>query len=161
MGGLFPSVPFPLRLPSWWSGSAAPSRSGSGGKTPYLRIGPNFFFEIAYAISCILVHYYADSLWMNLRYAIDGCLSVCMSVCMYVTKCIATKLQMLQTFPLAQIYPLTIEIDLPSDVDKFRYFGRRPPSWISEDQYLKMLKLLNRLRYRLQTGVILLIPAAF
>jgi hypothetical protein len=37
---------------------------------------------------------------------------------MDVTKCIVTKLQMLQTYPLAQIYLLTIEIDPPSDVEK-------------------------------------------
>jgi hypothetical protein len=58
---------------------------------------------------------------------------------MDVTKCIVTKLQMLQTSPLARIYLLTMEIDLPSDVEKFRHFGRRPPSLISEDQHLKML----------------------
>jgi hypothetical protein len=51
-----------------------------------------------------------------------------MSGCMYVTKCIVTKLQMLQTSPLAQIYLLTIEIDLPSDVGKYRHFDHRPPS---------------------------------
>jgi hypothetical protein len=28
-----------------------------------------------------ITDFYADSLWMNLRYAIDGCLSVCMYVC--------------------------------------------------------------------------------
>jgi hypothetical protein len=41
-----------------------------------------------------------------------------MSVCLYVTKCIVTKLQMLQISPLVQIYLLTIEIDLLSDVEK-------------------------------------------
>jgi hypothetical protein len=51
---------------------------------------------------------------MNLRYAIDGCLYVCL----YVTKCIVTKVQMLQTSPLAQIYHLTIEIHPQSDVEK-------------------------------------------
>jgi hypothetical protein len=100
----------------------------------------------------IFTHHYE---WI-LRYAIDGCMSVCLyvclNVCMDVTKCIVTKLQMLQTSPLAQIYLLTIEIDLPSDVEKFNHFGRRPPSWIFEDQHLKMLYLLNRLRYRLQIG---------
>jgi hypothetical protein len=66
-------------------------------------------------------------------------MSVWMFVCLDVTKCIVTKLQMLQTSPLAQIYLLTIDIDLPRDVDKFRHFGRRPPSWISEDEHLKIL----------------------
>jgi hypothetical protein len=61
---------------------------------------------------------------MNQRYAIDGCMDVWMDV----TKSIVTKLQMLQTSPLAQIYLLTIEIDLPSDTKKFRHFGRRRPS---------------------------------
>jgi hypothetical protein len=32
------------------------------------------------------------------------------------------------TSPLAQIYLLTIKIDLPSDVEKIRHFGRRRPS---------------------------------
>jgi hypothetical protein len=50
----------------------------------------------------------------------SGCMSGCLDVWMYVTKCIVAKLQMLQTFPLAQIYLLTIEIDLPSDTEKFR-----------------------------------------
>jgi hypothetical protein len=59
---------------------------------------------------------------MNLRYAIDGCLSV------YVMKCIATKLQMLQTSPLAKIGLLTLEIDLPSDVKNNAIFVHRPPS---------------------------------
>jgi hypothetical protein len=49
---------------------------------------------------------------MNLHYAIDGCLYVCMDV----TKRIVTKPQMLQTTHLAQIYLLTVEIYLPSDV---------------------------------------------
>jgi hypothetical protein len=85
---------------------------------------------------------------------------------MYATKCIVTKLQNVTNTPLAQICLLTMEIDLTSDIEKFRHFGHRPPSSISEDQNLKML-LLNRLRYRRQTGVILLrielsrIPAAF
>jgi hypothetical protein len=64
------------------------------------------------------------TLTVLVRYAIDGCLVVWM----YVTKCIVTKLQMLQTSPLAKIYLLTIKIDLPSDVEKFRHFGRRQPS---------------------------------
>jgi hypothetical protein len=34
---------------------------------------------------------------------------------------------------------LTIEIDLPSDVEKFSHFGRRPPFRSFEDQHLKML----------------------
>jgi hypothetical protein len=59
----------------------------------------------------------------DLRYAIDGCLDVCLDVCMYVTKCIVTKLQMLQTSPLAHIYLMIIEIDLQSDVEKIRHFG--------------------------------------
>jgi hypothetical protein len=42
-----------------------------------------------------------------------------MYVCMHETKSIVTKLQMLQTSPLAQIDLLTIEIDLPSDTEKF------------------------------------------
>jgi hypothetical protein len=46
---------------------------------------------------------------------------------MYVTKCIVTKLQMLQTSPLAEIYLMIIEIDLQSDVEKIRHFGRRRP----------------------------------
>jgi hypothetical protein len=41
-----------------------------------------------------------------------------MVVCMDVTKCIVMKLQKLQT-SLAQIYLLTTEIYLPSDVEKF------------------------------------------
>jgi hypothetical protein len=41
-----------------------------------------------------------------------------MYVCMSVMKCIVTKLQMVQTSTLAQIYLVTIEIDLPSDVGK-------------------------------------------
>jgi hypothetical protein len=73
------------------------------------------FFEFQ-ALQKLLVSFYADSLSMNLRYAIDGCLDV--------TKCIVTKLQTLQTSPLAQIDLLTIEIDLPSDIEKFRHFGR-------------------------------------
>jgi hypothetical protein len=40
-------------------------------------------------------------------------MSAYLSVCLDVTKCIVTKLQMLQTSPLAQIYLLTIYIDLP------------------------------------------------
>jgi hypothetical protein len=36
------------------------------------------------------------------------CMSVCLSVCLYVTKCIVTKLQMLQTSPMAQIYLLAM-----------------------------------------------------
>jgi hypothetical protein len=55
-------------------------------------------------------------------------MSGCLDVCMHVTKCIVTKLQMSQTSPLAQIYLLTIEIDPPSDVEKIRHFGSRPPS---------------------------------
>jgi hypothetical protein len=42
----------------------------------------------------------------------------CMSVRLDVTKCTVTKLQKLQTFTLAQIDLLTIEIDLPSDTEK-------------------------------------------
>jgi hypothetical protein len=57
----------------------------------------------------------------------DGWMYVCMDVWLYVTKCIVTKLQMLQISPLAQIYLLTIEIDLQSDVEKIRHFGRRRP----------------------------------
>jgi hypothetical protein len=33
------------------------------------------------------------------------------------------KLQTLQTSPLEEIYLLIIEVDLPSDVEKFRYFA--------------------------------------
>jgi hypothetical protein len=51
-----------------------------------------------------------------------------MSVCMDIAKCIVMKLQKLQTSSLAQIYLLTIEIDLPSDTKKFRHFGRQPTS---------------------------------
>jgi hypothetical protein len=63
---------------------------------------------------------------MNLRYAIDGYMSG--SVCLNVMKCIVIKLQMLQTSPLAQKHFLTTEIDLPSDLETFRHFIRRPPS---------------------------------
>jgi hypothetical protein len=63
-------------------------------------------------------HFYADSL-LFLRCAIDGCPDVCMSVCIHLTNCIVTKLQRLQTSPLAQIYLVTIEVDLTSDVEKF------------------------------------------
>jgi hypothetical protein len=62
---------------------------------------------------------------MNLRYAIDGCLDVCNVS--YVTKCIVTKLQKLQISLSAQIDLLTREIELPSDTEKFRHFGRRLP----------------------------------
>jgi hypothetical protein len=69
---------------------------------------------------------------MNLRYAINGWMYGYMDVWMYgwmyVTKCIVMKLQMLQTSPLAQMYLMTIEIDLQSDVEKIRHFGRRRPS---------------------------------
>jgi hypothetical protein len=37
------------------------------------------------------------------------------------------ELHMLQTSPSAQIYLVTMETDLPSDVDKFRQLGRQPP----------------------------------
>jgi hypothetical protein len=57
----------------------------------------------------------------------DGCMYIWMDGWMYVTKCIVRKLQMLQTSPLAQIYLMIIEIDLQSDVEKIRHFGRRRP----------------------------------
>jgi hypothetical protein len=51
-----------------------------------------------------------------------------MSVCMYVcNEMYCDEIQKPQTSPLAQIYLLTIEVDLPSDVEKFRHFGRRQP----------------------------------
>jgi hypothetical protein len=43
---------------------------------------------------------------------------------MSVPKWFVTKLQKLKASPLAQIYLLTMVIDLPSDVQKFRHFGR-------------------------------------
>jgi hypothetical protein len=65
-------------------------------------------------------------------YAIDGCMYVCMSLCLYacmhvclmcVTKCIVMNLQILQTSPVAEIYLLRVEIDLPSDVSSFVCLG--------------------------------------
>jgi hypothetical protein len=50
-------------------------------------------------------------------------MSVCLYVYLYVTKCIVTKLQMLQTSPLAQIYLLTVDIKLSNEVEKFCHFG--------------------------------------
>jgi hypothetical protein len=58
----------------------------------------------------------------------SGCLYGWMDGWMDPMKCIVTKLQMQQTSPLAQIYLLTIEIDLPSDAEKIRHFDRRLPS---------------------------------
>jgi hypothetical protein len=38
----------------------------------------------------------------------DVCMDVCLDVCLDVTKCIVTKLQMLQASPLARIYIMAV-----------------------------------------------------
>jgi hypothetical protein len=68
-------------------------------------------WHLGYLVTRLYTHLWlcdgTNSLWMNLHNAMTD-------VWMDVTKCIVTKLQMLQTSPLAQIYLLTIQLDMPS-----------------------------------------------
>jgi hypothetical protein len=66
-------------------------------------------------------------------------MDVWMDVCMDVTKCIVTKLQMLRTSPLAQIYLVTIEIDLPSKLTENSAILAASRHLHFEGQHLKML----------------------
>jgi hypothetical protein len=76
-------------------------------------------------------------------------------VCLYVMKCIVMTLQLLQTSPLAQIYLLTKEINLPSDVEKSTILAAASHLEFLKTNIWKCYNLWTVLRYRLQTGVIL------